>query len=50
VNQQSPSIPKEVEAHYLETKESERLSGAHGELERLRTLEILARALPPAPQ
>jgi ubiquinone/menaquinone biosynthesis C-methylase UbiE len=49
VNQQSPSIPKEVEAHYLETKESERLSGAHGELERLRTLEILARALPPAP-
>ncbi len=49
MNQQSPSIPKEVEAHYLETKESERLSGAHGELERLRTLEILARALPPAP-
>jgi 2-polyprenyl-3-methyl-5-hydroxy-6-metoxy-1,4-benzoquinol methylase len=49
VNQQSPSIPKEVEAHYLETKESDRLSGAHGELERLRTLEILARALPPAP-
>lgn len=42
-------IPKEVEAHYLETRESERLSGAHGELERLRTLEILARALPSAP-
>ena len=42
-------IPKEVEAHYLETRESERLSGAHGELEWLRTLEILARALPPAP-
>lgn len=49
MNQQSPFIPKEVEAHYLETKESERLSSAHGELERLRTLEILARALPPAP-
>jgi ubiquinone/menaquinone biosynthesis C-methylase UbiE len=49
VNQQSSSIPKEVEAHYLETKESERLSGVHGELERLRTLEILARVLPPAP-
>jgi ubiquinone/menaquinone biosynthesis C-methylase UbiE len=49
VNEQSPLIPREVLAHYLETKESERLSGAHGELERLRTLEILARALPPAP-
>jgi 2-polyprenyl-3-methyl-5-hydroxy-6-metoxy-1,4-benzoquinol methylase len=49
VNEQSSSIPREVEAHYLETRESERLSGAHGELERLRTLEILAQALPPAP-
>lgn len=49
MNQQSPLIPKEVEAHFRETKESERLSGTHGELERLRTLEILARALPPAP-
>ena len=49
MNEQSPLIPREVEAHYLETRESERLSGAHGELERLRTLEILARALPPAP-
>jgi len=49
VNEQSPLIPKEIEAHYLETRESERLSGAHGELERFRTLEILARALPPAP-
>jgi ubiquinone/menaquinone biosynthesis C-methylase UbiE len=49
VNEQSPMIPKEIEAHYLETKESERLSGAHGELEQLRTLEILARVLPPAP-
>ena len=49
MNQRSPLVPKEVEAHYLETKESERLSGAQGELEQLRTLEILARALPPAP-
>lgn len=49
MKQQSSSIPKEVEAHYLEAKESGRLSGAHGELERFRTLEILARTLPPAP-
>jgi hypothetical protein len=41
-------IPKQVQAHYLETRESERLWGAHGELEWLGTLEILARALPPA--
>jgi ubiquinone/menaquinone biosynthesis C-methylase UbiE len=49
VNEQSPMIPKEIEAHYLETREAERLSGAHGELEWLRTLEILVRVLPPAP-
>jgi ubiquinone/menaquinone biosynthesis C-methylase UbiE len=49
LNEQSPLIPKEVEAHYLETKESERLTGAHGELERLRTMEILTRVLRPAP-
>ena len=49
MNEQSPLIPKEVEAYYLDTRESNRLSGAHGELERLRTLEILARTLPPAP-
>jgi ubiquinone/menaquinone biosynthesis C-methylase UbiE len=49
VSGQSPLIAREVEAHYLETRESERLSGVHGELERLRTLEILARVLPPAP-
>jgi hypothetical protein len=48
VNEQS-RLPKEVEAHYLGTRESERLSGVNGELERLRTLEILARVLPPAP-
>ena len=49
MNEQSRLIPKEVEAHYLGTRESERLSGVNGELERLRTLEILARVLPPAP-
>ncbi len=42
-------IAKEIEAHYLEGKEWERLSGPVGELERLRTQAILARHLPPAP-
>jgi ubiquinone/menaquinone biosynthesis C-methylase UbiE len=42
-------IPKEIEAHYLQTKESERLTGPLGELERLRTQAILARHLPAAP-
>jgi ubiquinone/menaquinone biosynthesis C-methylase UbiE len=42
-------IPKEIEAHYLQTKESERLSGEWGDLERLRTQAILARYLPAAP-
>jgi ubiquinone/menaquinone biosynthesis C-methylase UbiE len=42
-------ISKEIEAHYLETKESERLTGPLGELERLRTQAILARYLPPPP-
>src|SRR5438552_2271432 len=43
-------IPKEIEAHYLENKESQRLFGSQrGELERLRTQAILARYLPPAP-
>ena len=49
MNEQSSSLAREIEAHYLETRESERLSGAHGELERLRTLGILAQVLPPAP-
>lgn len=49
MNEQSSSLPREIEAHYLETRESERLWGAQGELERLRTLEILARVLPPPP-
>jgi 2-polyprenyl-3-methyl-5-hydroxy-6-metoxy-1,4-benzoquinol methylase len=43
-------IPKEIEAHYLESGESQRLAGSQrGELERLRTQQILARYLPPAP-
>jgi ubiquinone/menaquinone biosynthesis C-methylase UbiE len=42
-------IPKEIEAHYLQSKESERLSNEWGELERLRTQAILARRFPPAP-
>jgi ubiquinone/menaquinone biosynthesis C-methylase UbiE len=43
------SIPKEIEEHYLQVKEAERLQGARGELERLRTQAIFARHLPPAP-
>ncbi len=42
-------IPKEVETHYLQSRESQRLSGDRGELERLRTQAILGRSLPPAP-
>ena len=42
-------IPKEIEGHYLQTKESERLTGEWGELERFRTQAILAQHLPPAP-
>jgi ubiquinone/menaquinone biosynthesis C-methylase UbiE len=42
-------IPGEIESHYLQTNESERLTGPLGELERLRTQAILARHLPPAP-
>ena len=42
-------IAKEIETHYLESKEAERLSGQRGELERLRTQAILARVLPPVP-
>jgi ubiquinone/menaquinone biosynthesis C-methylase UbiE len=42
-------IPKEIEEHYLQSKESERLSNEWGELERLRTQAIVARHLPPAP-
>ena len=42
-------IPKEVETHYLQSREWQRLSGDRGELERLRTQAILGRSLPPAP-
>jgi ubiquinone/menaquinone biosynthesis C-methylase UbiE len=42
-------IPKEIEAYYLQNRESERLSNEWGELERLRTQAILAQYLPPAP-
>ena len=42
-------IPKEIEAHYLQSGESERLSNVWGELERIRTQAILARHLPSAP-
>jgi 2-polyprenyl-3-methyl-5-hydroxy-6-metoxy-1,4-benzoquinol methylase len=39
---------KEIEAYYLQSRESERLSNEWGELERLRTQAILARNLPSA--
>lgn len=42
-------IPKEIEEHYLQGKESERLSGERGELEQLRTQAILAQHLPRPP-
>src|ERR1700730_6297205 len=43
-------IRKEIEAHYLGSRESQRLAGSQrGELERLRTQQILARYLPPSP-
>jgi ubiquinone/menaquinone biosynthesis C-methylase UbiE len=42
-------VPKEIEAHYLQGGESERLSNEWGELERLRTQAILAQHLPSPP-
>ncbi len=42
-------IPEEIEAHYLQGGESERLSNEWGELERIRTQTILTRHLPPPP-
>jgi ubiquinone/menaquinone biosynthesis C-methylase UbiE len=42
-------IPEEIESHYQQTRESDRLSGGFGELERVRTQAILARYLPPPP-
>ncbi len=37
-------LPEEIEAHYLQAKESERLTGPIGELERLRKQTILCSA------
>lgn len=42
-------IRKEIENHYVEVQESERLSSGVGELERLRTHAILAAHLPQPP-
>jgi ubiquinone/menaquinone biosynthesis C-methylase UbiE len=42
-------LPGEIEGHYLQGGERQRLSAGQGELERLRTQAILARELPPAP-
>ena len=42
-------IPPEIQAHYLQGRESERLSNQWGELERIRTQSILARNLPSEP-
>jgi ubiquinone/menaquinone biosynthesis C-methylase UbiE len=42
-------IREEIEAHYRQGAELDRLSTDRGELERLRTQEILRRHLPPAP-
>ncbi|HET7841232.1 MAG TPA: class I SAM-dependent methyltransferase [Terriglobia bacterium] len=42
-------IPEEIERHYQQVVEAERLAAEQGELERLRTQQILARELPPPP-
>ena len=42
-------IPKEIEAYYLQGMEAGRLANDWGELERVRTLAILARNLPSSP-
>ena len=42
-------LSPEIEGYYLRTRESARLAGVEGELERVRTQSILARHLPPAP-
>lgn len=42
-------IPEEIEGHYQQVAEAERLAAEQGELERLRTQQILARELPPPP-
>ena len=43
------SLSREIKGYYLKSEESGRLSAGQGELERLRTLAIIARELPPAP-
>lgn len=42
-------LSREIKGYYLKREESGRLSAGQGELERLRTLAIFARELPPAP-
>ena len=42
-------LPKEIEAYYLQSRESERLLNEWGELERLRTQAIFGQYLPLAP-
>jgi ubiquinone/menaquinone biosynthesis C-methylase UbiE len=42
-------LPGDIERHYSQSEEWQRLSAGQGELERLRTLAILAREMPPAP-
>lgn len=42
-------IPREIEGHYQQAVEAERLAADQGELERLRTQQILAHELPPPP-
>src|SRR5690348_9518210 len=42
-------IPDEIEGHYQQVVEAERLAAEQGELEKLRTQQILARELPPPP-
>ncbi|MGA9885728.1 MAG: hypothetical protein WBQ34_18580 [Candidatus Acidiferrales bacterium] len=42
-------IPDEIEAHYLQANEADRLKTPLGELEFLRTQSILERSLPPPP-
>ncbi len=43
------TIAKEIETHYQQVREADRLSEGVGELERVRTQAILARYLPPPP-
>jgi ubiquinone/menaquinone biosynthesis C-methylase UbiE len=49
VEREMSFIPDEIEAHYREGRESERLSNEWGQLESLRTHSILVRHLPAPP-